>query len=189
MSSRVLTIPNAVSAVRMAAVPLFLWFLFGADDPAGAGWLLGAIGATDWVDGFLARKLGQVSELGKVLDPVADRAAIAAAVIGGWVAGVLPWPVALLLVVRESIVALGAAYAAARFHARVEVRYLGKVATFGLYTAIGSFYIYAGTGHRFFLWAAWIIVVPGLMLYYLVVVQYFMDVRRKVHDLRPVTSS
>jgi len=90
VSGRILTIPNVISAVRVAMVPLFLWLLFGADAPLPAGLLLGGIGATDWVDGFLARRLGQVSELGKLLDPLADRLAITAAVIGGWVAGVLP---------------------------------------------------------------------------------------------------
>ncbi len=122
------------------------------------------------------------------MDPIADRAAIAAAVIGGWVAGVIPWPVALLLVTRESVVAVGAAYAATRFRIRIDVRFVGKMATFGLYTAIGGFYVYAGTGHRFFIWAAWLIVVPGLLLYYLVLVQYFMDMRRKIAAPGPAAS-
>ncbi|MBP1632754.1 MAG: phosphatidylglycerophosphate synthase, partial [Acidobacteria bacterium] len=69
MSGRILTIPNVISLARLAMVPLFLWLLFGADSPLAAGLLLGAIGATDWVDGFLARRLNQVSELGKLLDP------------------------------------------------------------------------------------------------------------------------
>ncbi len=55
MTGPILTVPNVVSLLRVALVPLFLWFLFGADAPTPAGLLLGAIGATDWVDGFLAR--------------------------------------------------------------------------------------------------------------------------------------
>jgi cardiolipin synthase len=101
MNRRILTIPNLISAVRVGLVPLFLWLLFGADAPTAAGLMLGVIGGTDWIDGYLARRLQQVSELGKILDPIADRLAITAAVIGGWVAGVLPWPVALALVLRE----------------------------------------------------------------------------------------
>ena len=88
----IFTVPNLVSLVRILMIPAFLWLLFGRDDPAAAGWLLGGIGATDWVDGYLARRLDQVSEIGKVLDPLADRGAVAAAVIGGWIAGALPWP-------------------------------------------------------------------------------------------------
>ena len=72
MTGPILTVPNVISAVRVAMVPLFLWLLFGADTPLAAGLLLGGIGATDWIDGFLARKLHQVSELGKMLDPIAE---------------------------------------------------------------------------------------------------------------------
>jgi cardiolipin synthase len=189
VNRRVLTIPNLISAVRVGLVPLFLWLLFGADAPTAAGLLLGVIGGTDWIDGYLARRLGQVSELGKVLDPIADRLAITAAVIGGWIAGVLPWPVALALVVRESVIALGAVLAAWLWRARVEVRYLGKVATFALYSAIGSFYVYAGFHHPFFIWWAWAVVVPGLVLYYAVGVQYFVDVMRARREEPAVSSS
>ncbi|MFH1330338.1 MAG: CDP-alcohol phosphatidyltransferase family protein [Actinomycetota bacterium] len=189
MKRRVLTIPNLVSAVRLALVPVFLWLLFGADDPLAAGLLLGGIGATDWVDGYLARRLNQVSELGKLLDPIADRFAITAAVIGGWVAGVLPWPVAAALAGRESIIAVGAVVAAWRWQARVEVRYLGKVATFGLYSAIGSFYVYAGFDHPFFLWWAWAVVIPSLVLYYVVGAQYIADVTAARRRALSVSSS
>lgn len=188
MSGRILTIPNVISLVRVALVPLFLWLLFGADAPMPAGILLGVIGGTDWIDGFLARRLGQVSELGKLLDPVADRLAITAAVIGGWIAGVLPWPVALALVVRETVLAVGALLAAWRWGVRVEVRFLGKVATFGLYSAIGSFYVYAGFHHPFFIWWAWAVVVPGLILYYLVGAQYFLDILKMRRQAAPVSS-
>lgn len=189
MSGPILTIPNAISLGRVALVPLFLWLLFGADAPMPAGILLGVIGATDWIDGFLARRLGQVSELGKLLDPVADRLAITAAVVGGWVAGVLPWPVALALVVRETLLAVGALLAAWRWGIRVEVRFLGKVATFALYSAIGSFYVYAGFHHPFFIWWAWAVVVPALILYYLVAAQYFLDILRMRRQPTPVSSS
>jgi len=187
MTGPVLTIPNVISAVRVAMVPLFLWLLFGADTPLAAGLLLGGIGATDWIDGFLARRLGQVSELGKLLDPVADRLAITAAVIGGWVAGALPWPIALALVVREGLIGVGAVFAW-RWGLRVEVRFMGKVATFGLYSAIGSFLVYAGFDHAFFLWWGWAVAVPGLILYYLVGVQYFLDLLRMRRQAAPVSS-
>lgn len=189
--SRILTIPNAVSAIRIAIVPVFLWLLFGRDNPLAAGLLLGGIGATDWVDGFLARRLGQVSEIGKVLDPVADRLAIVAAVIGGWVAGVLPWPFALALVAREGLIATGGLVAAVRWGIRVDVRFFGKAATFALFSAVASFYVYAGFDHRFFFWWGWVVGILGLVLYYTVGVQYFFDVlaqrraRRAAGMLRP----
>ena len=65
--------PNVITVVRLCCIPVFLWLLFGRDNRAGAAWLLGALGATDWVDGYVARRFGQVTELGKMLDPTADR--------------------------------------------------------------------------------------------------------------------
>jgi cardiolipin synthase len=182
----ILTIPNLISAVRIAAVPVFLWLLLGRDDPAFAGWILVAIGSTDWVDGFLARRLDQVSELGKALDPVADRLAILAALVGGWIAGVLPWWVALALMVREAIVGSMAAYLAWRTGSRIEVRYNGKTATWAVYGGVASFYIWAGAGWEFFRWWAWIYIIPGLVLYYSVAVEYWFDVQREL--ARPVPS-
>ena len=75
-SDRILTIPNLFTLLRLACLPLFLYLLLGRDNPAAAAWLLGGLGATDWVDGYLARRLGQVSEFGKVFDPTVDRAAL-----------------------------------------------------------------------------------------------------------------
>jgi phosphatidylglycerophosphate synthase len=98
----ILTIPNLISAIRISLVPVFLWLLLGREDYVAAGLLIGGVGATDWIDGYLARRLGQVSELGKMLDPVADRLAVAAAVIGGWISGTVPVWFAAPLLVRET---------------------------------------------------------------------------------------
>jgi cardiolipin synthase len=174
----ILTVPNFISALRIAAVPVFLWLLLGRDDSAAAGWLLGSLGATDWVDGWLARRLGQVSELGKILDPIGDRLAIAAALVGGWISGALPWWIALLLIVRESVVSLGALLVVARARARIDVRLTGKAATLAVYVAVANFLIYDGTEHIFFGTVAWTFIIPGLILYYVVAAQYFFDVRR-----------
>lgn len=180
MTGPVLTIPNLISAVRIALVPVFLWLMFGPDQYAAAGWLLGGIAATDWVDGYLARRLGQVSEIGKILDPVADRLAVACAVIAGWITGTLPWWFALALVVREAFVSLAAVWLAARTGAKIAVRTLGKAATFGVYVAVPNFIIEAGTGYAFHHWVAWIFGVPGLVMYYAVLVQYVGDARAAV---------
>ena len=72
-ANRIVTIPNLISFGRLACIPLFLWLLFGVENQYGAAVLLGVLGCTDWVDGFIARRYNQVSELGKVLDPTADR--------------------------------------------------------------------------------------------------------------------
>ncbi|MEX2322572.1 MAG: CDP-alcohol phosphatidyltransferase family protein [Acidimicrobiia bacterium] len=175
-----MTIPNIVSGIRILLVPLFLWLLLARDDPAAAGWLLLGIGATDWVDGYLARRLDQVSSIGKILDPTADRLAVGAAVIGGWIAGVLPWPVALAIAVREVLVTTVAAVLAIRLKTALEVRWVGKAGTFGLYGAIASFFVHAGSGHDVFLWLAWGSAIPALVFYYVSAVMYVGDARRLI---------
>lgn len=173
-----LTIPNLVSVIRLCMIPVFLWLLVGKDNAAGAGWLLLAIGGTDWIDGYLARRLNQVSEVGKVLDPLADRIAVATAVIAGWATGVLnPW-FAGLLIVREAIIGIGALFLVARTRGKLAVRYLGKLATFLLYGAISAFYLTAGDFlPDLFGPVAWITGVSGLVLYYWVGGQYALDIK------------
>ena len=78
---RIVTVPNVISVVRLACVPLFLWLLWGADEELAAGLLAAGLGATDWVDGYIARHFDQGSELGKILDPTADRVLLVAAAI------------------------------------------------------------------------------------------------------------
>jgi cardiolipin synthase len=184
----ILTIPNVISMIRIALIPFFLWLLLGARDPVAAAWVIGPIGATDWVDGYLARRLHQVSELGKFLDPAADRLAVAAAVIGGWISGFLPWPVALAIIVRESVVVVGALVLGLRARSKLDVRYLGKVATFGIYWAIPFFLLHAGTGWAWQEWLAWGLAVPSLVLYYIVAAQYVGDMRRVLARVEPVSS-
>ncbi|MEX1092969.1 MAG: CDP-alcohol phosphatidyltransferase family protein, partial [Acidimicrobiia bacterium] len=89
-SDRILTLPNAVSFARLLGVGVFWWVLVVDDNIALAAWLIFIIGWTDWIDGYLARKLDQVTKLGKALDPVADRLMIVSAVVGGLVVGVVP---------------------------------------------------------------------------------------------------
>ncbi len=175
-SRRILTLPNLVSVLRLLAVPVFLWLLFD-DRVAAAGLMLLAIGWTDWIDGVLARRLDQVSELGKALDPVADRLALAAALVGGWVTGVLPVWLAAALLAREVVVGIGAAALALRRGEKLEVRYLGKLATFLLYGAIPSFYLAAaGVAPAFFEPAGWVSGVIGTGLYYVVGGQYLWEI-------------
>lgn len=168
-----LTIPNLISLVRLGLIPVFLWLLVGRENPIGAGLLLGVIGSTDWVDGYLARRLNQVSEVGKILDPLADRLAVATAVIAGLITGDLPSWFAWTLIVREALVGVGAIYVALRGHTSLAVRDMGKLATLLLYVAVAWFFI----GSE---WApgnviGWLTGVPGLVLYYIVAVQYAGD--------------
>ncbi len=182
------TIPNIISSIRIGIVPVFVWLLLGRDDPTNAGWLLVGIGATDWIDGFLARRLDQTTELGKLLDPVADRLAVAAAVIGGWISGDLAWQISLTIIIREAVVGVGAVTIRIRTRSKVDVRYIGKVATAGIYLAIPLFLVGGGTDTTWLEWAAWITVIPSLILYYVVAFQYLDDMRGVLRARRAVFS-
>ncbi len=175
-----MTIPNLVSLARLSLIPVFLWLLLGKDDPVAAGWLFGLIGATDWVDGFLARRLGQESEFGKLLDPLADRIAVFVALVGGLVAGVLaPW-FAWAVLVREALVGVGALWVAARGRTKLAVRRLGKLATLLVYTGVGLLFIGNGGDWDWVKVLGWATGIPGLLLYWLVGFQYLADARRAV---------
>ena len=100
------TIPNAFTLARLLCLPLFLYVLFGLNDRAAAAWMLGALGATDWVDGYLARRLGQVSEFGKVFDPTVDRLLFIVAITAIIIDGSIPIVFAVLVLTREILVGL-----------------------------------------------------------------------------------
>ena len=162
------TVPNAITLVRLACLPLFLYLLFGRDDRSSAAWLLAAIGATDWLDGYLARRLHQVSTFGRVLDPTADRLVFLVGAVALLIDGSVPAWFAIATLIREgfvAIVALGLAAAGAR---RIDVTYVGKCATLGLLMAYPLFL--AGESDIFFhapgRVAAWLIGVPSLVLSY-----------------------
>lgn len=129
---RVLTVPNALSLLRLLGVPVFLWLVIWEQADLVAFALLVAAGITDWLDGFIARKTGQTSRIGVLLDPLADRLYIAATIIGLAVRSIIPWWLVALLVLRE--VLLLALVPVLRRTGRVTlpVTLVGKAATFCL---------------------------------------------------------
>ena len=168
-TSRVLTVPNVISVVRLACIPLFLWLLFGQDDRAAAAYLLAVLGATDWVDGYIARHFNQVSTLGKILDPTADRLLLAVGVIAIMIDGSVPPVVGWLTIVREVAVAIVALALAALGARRIDVTWFGKAGTFGMMVAYPLFLV----SNSDVTWAdtaevmAWVAVVPGLVFSYI----------------------
>lgn len=180
----VVTVPNLVSFVRLAAVPYFWWVLLAQERVVWAAALIFIIGATDWVDGYLARRLDQVTEFGKLLDPVADRLMIASAVIGGMIAGVIPGLMGWLLIARELLVGVGIAMLAGRGLGQLDVRPLGKSATFVLYGAIPSFYfVAADVAPWLFGPPAWLGGVVGTALYWWVAGEYALDIRDRLRSV------
>src|SRR5690606_40618499 len=128
-SSRLATLPNVVTLVRLACLPVFLYLLFGREHRAAAAGLLAGLGATDWVDGYLARHMGQVSNVGKVLDPVADRLLFIVGAGGIVVDGSAPLWFALVVLVRETLVGGATLVLAALGARRVAVTWSVQAAT------------------------------------------------------------
>jgi cardiolipin synthase (CMP-forming) len=177
------TIPNAFTLVRLLLLPVFLYVLFGLEDRAAAAWMLGALGATDWVDGYLARRLGQVSEFGKVFDPTVDRLLFLVATTAIIVDGSIPLWFGLAVLARELLVGLMMAIATLVYKMpRIDVTFLGKLATFLLMFSVPGFLMGSSdiAGADWFEVAAWILGIPGLILSYWTGIAYIPLVRRAV---------
>ena len=165
-SQRLLTLPNVITLVRLACLPLFLWLLFGVEDFATAAWLLGALGATDWVDGYLARRLHQVSDAGKVLDPVADRLLFLVGGGGILLAGCVPVWFGVVVLLRELLVGGTTLVLAALGARRIDVTWWGKAGTFFLMFAFPLFLMsHSDAGYADLAGVlAWLTGIPGLAL-------------------------
>ncbi|MHB1486711.1 MAG: CDP-alcohol phosphatidyltransferase family protein [Acidimicrobiales bacterium] len=163
--SRILTVPNLISLVRLASVGIFLWLLFGLNQPLWAAILLAALGSTDWVDGYIARRFDQVTALGKILDPIADRVLVGVGVLAILIYGAVPAWVGWMVVTREVLVSAAVVGLALAGAARIDVQWAGKAGTFGLMCAFPCFL--AGHAHvSWHHWAivlAWVCVIPGLI--------------------------
>lgn len=172
-------VPNLISLARLALIPAFIWLII-IDEYGWAGILFGFIGATDWIDGYFARRLDQVTEVGKFLDPLADRLAVAVAVVGGLLAGVLPVWFAWAIIFREVAIGLGAIYGWRNGVTKLDVRWLGKAATFGLYFSVAFIYIGRGFDVDWLATLAIVGGVPALVMYYWVGFEYIGDMRRAI---------
>jgi len=173
------TWPNAITLLRLAFLPIFFWILFTTDHRALAAWLLGVLGATDWIDGFVARRLHQVSNVGKILDPTADRLLVIGGLLGVAAAGGVAWWFALLTLARELVVSVLTVVLAALGASRINVLWWGKVSTFALMVSFPLFLLTSNPHHhRLQAWqhdvriACWIIGVLGLSLSWAVLVGY-----------------
>jgi cardiolipin synthase len=169
----VLTVPNLLSLLRLAGVPLFLWLLLG---PRADGWALAVLmvgGFTDWLDGKLARLLDQYSALGALLDPAVDRLYILAALVALGAREIVPWWAVAVLVGRDLVLAACLAVLRARGFTPFRVTYLGKSATFLLLYAFPLLLLGAGTsplaavarpsGYAFAAWGTGLYLYSGLL--------------------------
>ncbi|MFL6001697.1 MAG: CDP-alcohol phosphatidyltransferase family protein [Nocardioides sp.] len=177
---RVWTVPNLISLARLAGVPVFLWLVLV---PEADGWALGLLmlsGLTDYLDGYLARKLNQASALGEILDPVADRLYILAVVLGLALREIIPWWVAVILPLRDLLLWGLVPFLRTRGYSALPVHFLGKAATFNLLYAFPLLLLGDGTGVVASLAEVfgWAFAIWGIGLYWWAGVLYAWQVRR-----------
>lgn len=175
------TWPNLITLLRLCCIPVFVWLLVQREHRAAAAWLLGALGATDWVDGWVARRFDQVSEFGKLFDPTVDRLMFLIAIPLILIDGSAPMWVGVAVLLRESLVALAAVYLGSRGVPRFDVTKEGKAGAFLLMFAFPMFLGAQSTlSYAPALgWSAWVFALPGIAYsWYSVFFQYWPAARR-----------
>lgn len=174
------TIPNGLSMLRIACIPLFCWLALG---PEAYGWafvVLTIAGVSDYLDGALARRWNQVSELGRLLDPFADRLTSVVVPITLAVQDIVPWWLVIVLLARDAVLAVAAASLLRRQRITLQVNYLGKAATFCLLAGfptllLGTFDGWVGTTA---LMVGWALTLWGTFLYWWSALVYLGRIRR-----------
>src|SRR5215475_8141424 len=183
VGEQILTIPNVISIARLIGVPVFLWLVLGVQTTAGDWWavaLLIASGASDWLDGKIARALNQQSRLGQLLDPAADRLYIVATVVALAVRAIIPWWLVALLAAREVLMAAVLGLLRRRGWAALQVSFVGKTATLCLLYAFPLLFLgshvagYAETARV----AGWSFAIWGTALYWCAALLYVVQARR-----------
>jgi cardiolipin synthase (CMP-forming) len=187
-ADRIWTIPNALSALRLVGVAVFLWLVLGPHHDLAALVVLVASGVTDWLDGYLARKLGQYSSLGELLDPVADRLYILAVVVGLALREVIPWWLAALLPLRDVLMWALVPVLRTRGYSALPVHFLGKAATFNLLYAFPLLLLSDGDGVLPMLARVlgWSFALWGIALYWWAGLLYGWQTRQLLRTTPPV---
>jgi cardiolipin synthase len=183
---QILTVPNLITLARLLCLPLFVWLLLDQENPLAAGALLGVLGATDWVDGWYARRFNAVSNLGKIFDPVVDRLLFFVSIVAIIIAGSAPLWFCIAVLVREVALSLATLVLASLGARRIDVTWIGKAATFGLMFAFPGF-LWASTDwalQSFFEIAAWACALPALAASYYAAALYVPIGLRALRDGR-----
>jgi cardiolipin synthase len=191
VEDRILTIPNALSFLRLLLVPVFLWLVLGPRWDVLALVVLMVSGITDYLDGKLARTFNQISKIGAILDPVADRFFILAVVIGLGYRDIIPWWLAVILPMRDVFLFSLVPFLRTRGYSSLPVHFLGKAATASLLYAFPLLLLGDATGTvadlaNVFGWA---FTIWGVALYWWGGVLYAFQVRRLMTSTAPVQRS
>jgi cardiolipin synthase len=184
LGDRVLTLPNALSVIRLVLVPVFLWLLLVEHADAWATGILMFSGASDWADGKIARLMNQSSRLGELLDPLVDRIYVVTTPIAFALRHFVPWWFVIVLIGRDALLATTLPALRSRGMTALPVTYIGKGATFGLMSGFPLILLgqFEGLWSRVVLAIGWGFAIWGIALYLwsfvLYMVQFVMVLRQ-----------
>ncbi|ALE05276.1 CDP-diacylglycerol--glycerol-3-phosphate 3-phosphatidyltransferase [Arthrobacter sp. ERGS1:01] len=178
----VLTIPNIITVVRFLGTPLFVWLVLARHEYGWGVFVLAMMGCTDWIDGFVARKLNQTSQLGRIMDPLADRVALVAVIITMVLAGILPlWLLVLMLV--PDVVLLAVTLYFFRGDADLKVSMVGKTRTALLMIGTPMLLLAKALDSNFTEVLAWVFLGVGMVLHVIAFLQYLRAVFAKHREI------
>lgn len=182
----IFTVPNLITLLRLFCLPIFLWLLFSVKDRGAAAWLLGGLGATDWVDGWVARRFNQKSDFGAIFDPTVDRGLFIVAVIAILIDQSMPIWFGVAILVREVFVASAMSIATAFGMKRFAVNKWGKRYTFLLMFAVPLILLgqAEGAGSRWVTWLGWFFGLPALVISYTTAINYLPVIRANLRSGR-----
>ncbi len=182
----IFTVPNLITLLRLFCLPIFLWLLFSVKDRGAAAWLLGGLGATDWVDGWIARRFNQKSDFGAIFDPTVDRGLFIVAVIAILIDQSMPIWFGVAILVREVFVASAMSIATAFGMKRFAVNKWGKRYTFLLMFAVPLILLGQadGAGSRWVTWVGWFFGLPALAISYTTAINYLPVIRANLRSGR-----
>jgi cardiolipin synthase len=175
--STVFTIPNIISMLRLLGVPFFVWLILVPQADVVAFVVLTIAGVSDWVDGYLARRLNQQSELGALLDPLADRLYIIATIVALAIRDIIPWWLVVLVLARDVLLLLLLPVLRRQGRISLPVTYVGKAGTFALLWGF-PLLLLSGVGGTFgqvIGAAGWAFALWGTALYWWAGLRYVQD--------------
>ena len=186
---RLLTWPNAITTLRLLCIPLFLYLLFVRDSRGWAGFLLGLIGCTDWVDGYVARRFNQTSNFGKMYDPTVDRLLMVVGIVAVLIDGSAPTGYSIIILVREVLVSLWVVGITSLGAKRMDVTWWGKCGAFANMGAFPAFLLaneqtFGPVWRTGWLIFAWSLAVPGVLFSFLAAGQYVVRGRQALAEGR-----
>lgn len=195
---RLLTAPNLITLVRLICIPIFVYLMFGPENYIAAAILLAGLGATDWVDGYVARRFGQVSNFGKMFDPTVDRLLMIIGIISIMLAHmpidyfqIFAW----VVVIREIVLSAFVASTVLLGAKRMDVTWIGKCGTFAMMTAFPAFLASADASisgepaSTILLVIAWCAAIPGLVCSMIAFFGYFPAGMRALREGRALRAA